>query len=107
LDSCRGDAADIKRVIEELVENALYLSSETGRIEVRAVQESEGVSVSVEDMARGIEAVHLEHLFDPFYQGPSRPTLAKGTGLGLAVVQAIVQAAWFNSVCFRATSSKI
>jgi signal transduction histidine kinase len=47
----------------------------------------------VEDNGRGIEAQSLEHVFEPFFTR-KRPTAGAraGTGLGLSVCQAIVDA---------------
>jgi signal transduction histidine kinase len=45
----------------------------------------------VQDTGRGIAPEHLPHLFDRFYQGdPARAGRAEGAGLGLSIVQSIV-----------------
>jgi len=46
------------------------------------------VTIAIEDRGPGVAPDDVPHLFEPFYRG--RNTTAKGTGLGLTIVQEIV-----------------
>jgi heavy metal sensor kinase len=78
------------RLVFNLAENAIKYTPVNGRIEV-ALQEQDGWAVlEVSDNGPGIAPEAQEHIFDRFYRGdPARG--GSGTGLGLALVQSIVQ----------------
>jgi signal transduction histidine kinase len=61
-----------------------------GRIQVRAEALDGQVQIEVEDTGPGIDPSHVPHLFQAFYQAPE--TAAKGSGLGLNIVDAIARA---------------
>jgi signal transduction histidine kinase len=46
----------------------------------------------VEDRGPGIAPSALPHVFEPYYRAPGAAGAAPGTGLGLAVVKALVEA---------------
>ena len=59
---------------------------------VTAVQENKLVHISVTDTGPGIPADELPHLFDRFWRGDkSRSRHSGGSGLGLSIVQQIVE----------------
>ncbi len=79
----------IKRVLTNLIENAIKYSD--GRIEVKAayIMETKQVAISVLDDGPGIPDDQMEALFQPFTQGDAaRGT--EGSGLGLAIIKRIV-----------------
>jgi two-component system sensor histidine kinase KdpD len=76
------DAAQIQRVLANLLENALKFSP--GRVIVRGDWESESVRLEVVDDGPGLGAEELERVFQPF-QG-------SGTGLGLAIARGFAEA---------------
>lgn len=87
------DLGRMRRVIANLLSNAVRYSPSGGLIVVSAlcVDGGQWVEVSVEDQGAGIAAADLPHLFDPYYQArQSRPR--GGTGLGLSVAKRIVEA---------------
>jgi len=81
-----SDTVCVERVLRNLIENSLRYT-ESGRIVVKCVQVGEDLRFSVEDTGVGIEAEHLEKIFDEFYQvkNPERDR-SKGFGLGLYAV---------------------
>lgn len=82
-----ADAEQVKQVLLNLLINAVQ--SMEGRGVIRIVTdhpEEELVSVAIQDTGCGIHAADLEKIFDPFFT-----TKANGTGLGLPMVQRIVQ----------------
>lgn len=88
LPAVRFDPDKIKQVLWNLVANALDAMPEGGVVAIRAcVSQTEGVQMEIEDNGSGIDPEVLPRLFDPFVTTKSR-----GSGLGLAVVKAIVEA---------------
>jgi signal transduction histidine kinase len=78
------------RLVFNLAENAIKYTPSGGRIEVTLEQQDGSAVLQVEDNGPGIAPEAQEHIFDRFYRGdPSRE--GSGTGLGLALVRAIVQ----------------
>jgi two-component system sensor histidine kinase HydH len=69
--------------------NALQAMSEGGTMTVHCRHEGGGrkVRIAVADTGKGIDAKHLDSIFNPYFT-----TKNKGTGLGLAIVQKIVEA---------------
>ncbi|MBE4747319.1 HAMP domain-containing protein [Corallococcus sp. ZKHCc1 1396] len=78
----------LRQVLLNLVKNAAEAAGEGGRVEVRLdVDGVRGARVAVSDSGPGMTAEARARLFEPFFT--TRPT---GTGLGLAVSQAIAEA---------------
>lgn len=78
------------RLVFNLAENAIKYTPSGGRIEVTLKQQDGSAVLQVEDNGPGIAPEAQEHIFDRFYRGdPSRE--GSGTGLGLALVRAIIQ----------------
>ena len=84
----------IRRLINNLVDNAIKNTPIGGWIELSLFNLSpkKSVRVEVRDSGKGIHAEHLPHIFERFYRvemdGQSKPT---GTGLGLAIAKSIVE----------------
>lgn len=92
-ESCPPVVADPDRVLQvfwNLVGNAVKFTPDGGRIAVRCEPEGDHARFSVSDSGPGIRAEHLGRLFDPFWQ--EKRTARLGTGLGLPIAKAIVEA---------------
>ena len=89
-----GDGDRLAQVFTNLVDNALRFTPAGGRINLRAIQNADGVQVEVADNGTGIPGDALPYIFDRFYQVDlSRPGgKHHGAGLGLAIVKEIVGA---------------
>ncbi len=77
----------MKRVLNNLVLNALQAMPEGGRLTISSTRTEETVSISVQDTGVGIPEEHLDKIFTPMFT-----TKAKGMGLGLAVCKRLVEA---------------
>ena len=90
-----GDEKKIRRVIMNLVDNAIKFTNEGGVIiNVHARKENYGINlcVSVRDTGIGMEDVSLEKLFTSFSQVDTRRNRQEGgVGLGLAISKELVQ----------------
>jgi signal transduction histidine kinase len=82
-----GDAARLRQVLVNLVDNAADASKPGAEVTVRAAAEGESVAIEIEDHGRGIGAADLPRIFEPFFT--TRPD---GTGLGLAICHKVVRA---------------
>lgn len=93
LPDVRGDEGQLQQVFLNLVLNAVYAMGDEGRLSFAArTRDREGdrsaeVVVSVSDTGIGMDPEQLEEIFKPFYS-----TRSGGTGLGLPVVKAIIEA---------------
>ncbi len=79
----------IKRVISNLLENALRYSDGDILITSYTVPEQQAVSFEVSDSGPGIPEQDMYRLFEPFTQGDSARGV-EGSGLGLAIIKKIV-----------------
>ncbi|MGF1636231.1 MAG: substrate-binding domain-containing protein [Cyclobacteriaceae bacterium] len=78
------------KVLFNLLSNAFKFTGENGQISVHVEEEkNDNVLVIVEDNGKGISKVHLDHLFERFYQGDDDQSL--GTGLGLSLSYELVK----------------
>ncbi|MGH9170660.1 MAG: sensor histidine kinase [Acidimicrobiales bacterium] len=83
-----GDESHLRQAISNIVSNAVRHTEASVAIEVRCVEDEGRALVSVRDHGRGLTDEELGHLFDRFWRGDKART-AKGSGLGLSIVQAI------------------
>ena len=88
-----GDEAALRRVFENLIANAIKYG-ESGRwIGIRANQAGREVQVTIADRGIGIAPAEQARIFEPFYRTPDViAARIQGAGLGLSLVQRIVQA---------------
>jgi len=94
-----GDARELSRVIGNLLMNAIQHSPSDGEILIEAEARGDGqVMLSVRDEGGGIPEEDLGRVFHPGWRGASARTpmvgagTSSGAGLGLAIVQGIVEA---------------
>ncbi len=85
------DEAAVRRVLRNLMNNAVKFTDPGGTVTVRAQPLEEWVQIDVEDTGIGIDSEFLPHLFDAFEQESTGSRRAyEGSGLGLAVVERLV-----------------
>jgi signal transduction histidine kinase len=88
----RGDRSALARAIHNLLDNAVKYSPGCDTVWLDAREHESEVVISVRDKGIGIPASDRSHLFDRFFRGHARDGPARGTGLGLSLVQHIVSA---------------
>jgi PAS domain S-box-containing protein len=88
----RGDKGRLIQVFSNMVSNAIKYTLQ-GRIDLEARPVTEGVEVIVQDSGIGMTPEDQTRLFTKFFRG-SNPvvTESRGTGLGLVIAKAILQA---------------
>ncbi len=88
--SVRGNAAQLKQAVRNLLDNALKFTPEGGQVAV-ALRVDDGWAVlQVEDTGIGIPEHDLPYLFRRFHRGSNAGSIP-GSGLGLAIVRAIAE----------------
>jgi signal transduction histidine kinase len=88
----RGDPVRLAQVVSNLVNNAAKFTPNGGRIEVSLTVADRRARISVRDNGIGIEAQYLPHVFELFGQVRNpRPHSHDGLGIGLALVQRLVE----------------
>jgi signal transduction histidine kinase len=87
-----GDADGLRRVLINLLTNAVRYTPSGGRVTVRGARAGAGATLAVEDTGVGIPADLLETVFEPYYRVPGAGSAAPaGAGLGLAIVRELVE----------------
>jgi two-component system sensor histidine kinase KdpD len=91
------DAAWIGKVLANLLGNAVKYSPPDQPISVTAEPQSDFLAISVADRGPGIDPFEQQMIFDKFYRGrsytdPAHRRRISGTGMGLAIAKAIVNA---------------
>jgi signal transduction histidine kinase len=87
-----ADPEMIRRVLINLIENALKYSSESQKIVVAAKRNGEMIELSVQDQGRGIPKSEQERIFEKFARVQMGATgNTKGLGLGLAYCKLAVE----------------
>jgi signal transduction histidine kinase len=87
-----ADPDALDRILKNVVGNALKYSPPSSRVRVRLRPGPGTVEFAVEDTGRGIPPEVLPRVFEPYYRAPDAAGAARGAGLGLAVVKALVDA---------------
>ncbi len=88
----RLDPDRIKEVLVQLLENAAKYSPPESPIRITAEIKGANLEVSVADQGAGIEDMEQVLIFDKFYRGKNQRYRVQGTGMGLAIARAIVEA---------------
>ena len=88
-----GDALQLERVLDNLLDNAVSFSPAGGEVEVRIWADSARVQLSVSDDGPGIAAQEREKVFDRFHSDrPEEEAFGAHSGLGLAIARTIARA---------------
>jgi two-component system, sensor histidine kinase and response regulator len=84
----------LRRVLENLLDNALRHSPPGTRVRLSAVADGNATAIRVADQGRGIAAADRDRVFEPFVQGSTEQALTARTnrGLGLAFCRLAVEA---------------
>ncbi len=86
------DWDQIRRVLVNLIHNAIKWSPPNGKITVEARNGGDEITIIVSDEGPGVPDDQVERIFERFYQVDSSRSGNEGTGLGLAICKHIVEA---------------
>jgi two-component system, NtrC family, nitrogen regulation sensor histidine kinase NtrY len=79
------DGEQLKRVLVNLVDNALASINHRGQILLSSFQDGSGVRIEVADDGKGVPDRDKDRIFEPYFS-----TKRSGTGLGLAIVKSVI-----------------
>jgi two-component system, sporulation sensor kinase E len=80
------DKGQIKQAFVNIIRNAIQAMPDGGKLRIRLSSSDQFVGISFRDTGVGIGPEHLGRIFEPYYS-----TKSEGSGLGLMIVQRIVQ----------------
>lgn len=87
------DRYSIYEVVANLLDNAIKYSKGTNEVYLTARLNADGlIETSIKDFGLGVDSSILPHIFDKFYRNHRNRAQIGGTGLGLFLSRAIVQA---------------
>jgi signal transduction histidine kinase len=86
-----GDRTRLRQVVANLIENAVKYTDSGGRVEIDAAAEDPWIRLRVRDTGIGISESDLPLVWDRLYRADASRS-ARGLGLGLSLVKAIVEA---------------
>lgn len=86
-----ADYTRTKQVLLNLLSNAIKYNRPQGRIDLRAERQGERLCISVSDTGMGIDARHLDALFEPFNRLDAEHGPIEGTGIGLAITRELIE----------------
>src|SRR6266852_5666836 len=88
----RADLDRAKEALIQLLDNANLYSPKDQPITVSAELTGDSITTSVADRGPGIDDIEQGMIFDKFYRGKDKRYLVRGTGMGLPIAKAIVNA---------------
>ncbi|MBI4715632.1 MAG: HAMP domain-containing histidine kinase, partial [Nitrospirae bacterium] len=90
--SIQGDRERLMEALTNLAENAVQYNRPAGRVEIRVDRREDQAVIAVADTGIGIPEAEREKIFERFYRRETGGQRAAGSGLGLPIAEAIVQA---------------
>ena len=91
--SYRGDEGLLRRLVANLLDNAIRYTPEDGKISAELKVEPEALVIRIADSGPGIAPETAAHVFERFYRGDdARSRQEGGFGLGLSIVKWIAEA---------------
>jgi signal transduction histidine kinase len=88
-----GDESALRRLFQNLVSNAIKYGADGGWLGIEARHSGDEVSITLSDRGIGISPDDQERIFEPFYRAADVVAAqVQGAGLGLSLVQRIVEA---------------
>jgi len=87
-----ADDSKLKQAITILLDNAIRYSYDNSIVEIKIDRNSDNVVVEVIDSGIGLKYNEASQVFSRFYRGAEGSGKASGTGLGLPVAKAIIEA---------------
>jgi len=90
--NARMDSVHIKEVLVHLIENAAKYSPAEAPIRITAEAKNRMLTINIADRGPGIDDFEQSLVFEKFYRGRNQRVQVHGTGMGLAICKAIVEA---------------
>jgi heavy metal sensor kinase len=88
----KGDELKLRRMLLNIVENAIKYSHAGGRVRVSSHANNGYANIYVKDNGIGISEMDIKYIFDRFYRADRSRKRASGSGLGLSISRWIAEA---------------
>ena len=88
----KGDELKLRRMLLNIVENAIKYSHAGGRVRVSSHANNGYAIIYVKDNGIGISEMDIKYIFDRFYRADRSRKRASGSGLGLSISRWIAEA---------------
>ncbi|WP_051280263.1 sensor histidine kinase [Anaerovorax odorimutans] len=85
-----ADCSKLKRVLDNLISNAIKYNKQNGSIFMSTQTDGKGVLICISDTGNGISSENINKVFDGFYRGDASRSNIKGNGLGLSIAKEII-----------------
>ncbi len=90
--SVTGHYEHLLQALTNVIKNGIDYNKPNGQVVVNLIQQNHNALITITDTGIGISDTVIPHLFDRFYRADqSRSRAAGGSGLGLSIVQSIIQ----------------
>jgi len=92
--AAHANPVDLRRLLSNLLDNAIRFTPASGTVDVRAIAAGEKVILTVSDTGVGISPRDLDHVFDRFFKADPARTHGSGIrsgGLGLSICRSIAE----------------
>lgn len=99
LPTVHSDCILLRRVLMNLIDNAVKFSPEGGVLSLSVSQEDNQLVVSIKDSGKGLSQSQVEQIFNRFWQTDSGRKYSVGSGLGLYSSKQIVEAMYGRIEC--------
>jgi DNA-binding response OmpR family regulator/signal transduction histidine kinase len=86
------DPARLEQALHQLFHNAVSYSPNGGTIRLSVESDEYEIRLSISDQGKGIAPEHLDRVFERFYRVAEGNERVQGSGLGLAVARATIEA---------------
>ncbi len=86
-----ADRVRLRQILMNLISNAIKYNRPDGEVRVRVWQDETHVSIQVADTGLGLSPEQQTHLFEPFNRLGAEQTGVEGTGIGLVIVQRLIE----------------
>jgi signal transduction histidine kinase len=86
------DPTRVVQVLDNLLSNAIKYSTDNARVTVKVEEDSQSLDITVADQGIGMNPEQTARAFEKFYRVDTSNTSPTGTGLGLFICKAIVEA---------------
>lgn len=90
--ACVFDASILQRALQNIYQNAILHNAGPLCITTTLTRDKEMLCIRIEDNGEGMDEDTLCHLFTRYYRGTTTDSDTEGTGLGMAIVQSLIEA---------------
>jgi len=86
-----GDPELVTSMVDNLVRNGVRFSPQSGVVTLEVSRDEDRAMIRVRDQGPGIPEPLIERAFEPFVQDPAVRPIGRGSGIGLAIAQKVVE----------------